>query len=253
MAGHKPRELHDVLVFPPSDKGKRPEWYRFEVNRTGTPAQVGKFLTAPTEERRLGDGTRRSESIARPDEVKSGGEVFPPRGPALATLPIKPEPGGASGVTCYLLNADNFHAPNFWTVEEWNDGPGGETYQAPVHPNNFEVLLAGPLGKVFQVTIRDVAKWKVGSSQKTTAGAATKGDTSADDGEAFIACVDLRHNTEIWTQLRSGCVAGRVLYNSQKERVVPLVNVTALGGEEFACHHVEDPPSSSDKAEGFQS
>ncbi len=238
MARHKPRELHDVLVFPPSDERGKREWYRFAVNRAGTPDQVGKFLATPTEARRLGDGTRRSESIARPNEVKTaGGEALSPRGPALATLPIKPEPGGASGITCYLLNADNFHAPNFWTVEEWNDGPGGETYQTPVHPNNFEVLLAGPLGKVFQVTIHDVDKWKVGTSKKTTPDAAAK----SEDGEATIGCVELRHNTEIWTQLRSGCIAGRVLVNSPKEKVIPLVNVTALGGEEFACHHIEDP------------
>jgi len=230
MAQKKSRELHDVLVFPPSDGEAERRLFRFGVNREG--AERGKYQKEPVELQRTDKNKRRSDSVARASEQKADGIVH---GAAFATLPIKPEPGGANGVTCYLLDADNFHSPNFWTVEEWNDGPGGAQYPTPSHPNEFDVLLAGPHGKVFRVSVKDVQAWKADEWQDTRGG---KGGLSG-TGYATITCINLRYNTAIWQQLRTGCVAGRASVAGNGGEVIPLVNVTALGDSKFECRHDE--------------
>lgn len=230
MAQRRHPELHDVLVFPPSDGEAERKLFRLVASRDHEGRVV--YVTPAVELRRADKDRRRAESVARAAEPETNG-VAP--GAAFATLPIKPEPGGANGVTCYLLDADNFHSPNFWTVEEWNDGPAGIDYETPVHPNEFEVLLAGPHGKVFRVSIKDVQAWTPGEEEQDT----RSGKSGArSTGYATIACIDLRHNSAIWHQLRSGCVAGRTTVTGDASESIPLVNVTALGGSKFECHHV---------------
>jgi len=128
------------------------------------------------------------------------------RGAGFSTLPIKEEPA-SSFWTCFLINAENLNFRNAWTAAEWNDDPGGPTERGIWGTPDFEVLVAGPRGSVYLVR-------KVGNAAPV------------------VSPVDLRFEGEIWTQLRSGLVAGRVKYYRYPDtpggKVVPLVNVTAL-------------------------
>ena len=84
------------------------------------------------------------------------------------------------------------------------------------------MLLAGPHGKVFRLKLTNLSAWR-------------NGVLKLPENLGEVECVHLGHQTEIWTQLRNGCIAGRVLYHetvprngSSSSRVVPLVNITAL-------------------------
>jgi hypothetical protein len=240
------REDHDVLIFPNPGIVGTAECYRIPVVKEDQPAhdrRRGEFVLPPERWDLRAFGQRRALSIARPHHA-DGGE---PRGPAFAVLPIKPEPASVSAGTCYLINAENFTSPNLWTVEEWNDDPLGEDYLTPQHPEAFEVLIAAPWGKVFHLKIAHHERWpsgplqieyKAGGSAATghaggddpAGGAAASGghDASGTHTLGQIECVDLSRETEVWSQLRNGCVAGRVWFRADGGRVVPLVNVTAL-------------------------
>lgn len=215
---------HDLLVFPGSKTLNKWEYFRVPVTKqtsTGpTLRRAGEFNDPPEKWDLLDHGERRVLNVATPAPDAANADA---RGPAFALLPVKPDPGSASFPTCYLINVDQLQNPNLWTVEEWNDGPDGPNFPTPPHPNGFEVLIAGPRGKVFRLLITDLDRWK-NETQPFTYGE--------------VEDVSLKHEPEIWQQLRNGCIAGRVQLNelshelkqkgSAKPRVVPLVNITAL-------------------------
>lgn len=209
--------LHDVLVFPRRGAVQPPEYYRFPVVKQAEGAfDIGQFCDPP-ERWGLSDiGQRRVWSIAHPHEL--GADRATRRGPAFAAMPVKPEPGAASYVTCYLINVENIDNPNLWTVEEWNDGPLGPDFRTPQHPESFEVLLAFPWGRVFHLRLEDAELPDTIELTVKTAGGKPR-------VVGTLEQVKLQQETEVWSQLRSGTVAGRVRW---KQRVVPLVNVTAL-------------------------
>jgi hypothetical protein len=68
----------------------------------------------------------------------------------------------------------------------------------------FEILLAGPMGRVYYV-------YKDKNAQPQV-----------------VEVQDLSRETEIWYQLRNGLVAGTAPYEGEGGRVMPLVNVTSL-------------------------
>jgi hypothetical protein len=205
--GAKAPEAHDVLLIPPLV----PESERL-------PSGQSKMLRMPI----LADGgygpsewldfkergARKVYNIARPAVADE-----PQRGPGFSVLPIRPDPG-SQYETCFLINTENLVLPNPWSAADWDsfdDGEGGTPARAPsvdpeaaaeATPAAFELLVAGPGGKVFHVTCPD--------------GVNVTGSP-----------VSLELEPEIWGQLREGVVAGTVRY-AKVDRVVPIVNVTSL-------------------------
>ena len=230
-----PNPEHDLLVFPRENILKPWEYYRVPVNKGGTeekPNRAGEFELPPEKWDLADHGSRKVVSIARPQDGAKldAREVQSTRGPAIATLPVKPEPSSAFFGTCFLVNADRFDIPNLWTVEEWSDGPGGANFESPQHPDELEVLLAGPQGKVFRLKLRELHKWERGQ------------EVQLEGGRGEVESVDLGLESEIWQQLRNGCVAGQASYEGcgheahrheahkkgTGRRSIPLVNITAL-------------------------
>jgi hypothetical protein len=117
------------------------------------------------------------------------------------------------------VDAENFTHRNAWTAEEWNDLDDEDLLPAPTADDRYlEALLAGPRGDVFHLWVDLERDWKPGV------------DVPIGDGLGSIEKVDLRHETEIWNQLRNGLVAGTALRTTTPEGpyVVPLVNITSL-------------------------
>jgi hypothetical protein len=227
------RQHHDVLVFPSSGVVRDWEYFRvpvtkqFRFNGGEEAFAAGEFNTRPEKWDLSDNGQRGVLAVARPQDYGDPDKVGVPRGAAFATLPIKPDPNSASFPTCFLINVRNLDTPNLWTVEEWNDGPSGPNFPTPEHANEFEVMLAGPRGRVFRLKVRDLDGW-------------TFGTVEFPNKRGEIEAIDLRNESEIWSQLRGGLLAGRVLFQDTSEqkrgvkgyrtnkRVVPLVNITAL-------------------------
>lgn len=232
LHGLEPPPEHDLLVLPKT--GALPPWksYRFVVHKQQTYGESGgpvpgTFDAAPETWGVQDIGQRRLYSVARPGEAE--GDVDE-RGPAIAVLPVKPEPGAASVCTCFLLNVNNFNVPNLWTVEEWEDGPGGVDFETPEHPDDLEVLLAAAHGRVLRLQLKGLSKWKPGVVQRF------------DGGE--IEAIDLSREVEVWSQLRNGTVAGTVSYRGKREnRTIPLVNVTSLQPDARIDMHTAPRPS----------
>lgn len=186
-------EKHDLLLITP--KG---EYHRFPVETAGDDS--GSFVRAPTRPDMAAAGSRKILNLARRGHGDSR------RGPAFALLPVKPEPAGSACGLCYLVNAENLRAHNPWVSAAWNDSAIADA-PASAEADEFEVLIAGPAGKVYHV-------------QK-----------HADAEQPSVRRVDMSGESEIWSQLRNGCIAGAAEYThhpAREPRVVPLVNVTSL-------------------------
>jgi hypothetical protein len=203
---------HDVLVITP-----RREYHRFPVNKVG--GETGRYTSPPLRPGADEPGTRKVWNLAQqgtPDE---------PRGPAFSTLAVSPDPAASSCVACYLVNTENLRPINPWMAIDATLGMAGEastsagdaasenaasedaaSENAASENDAFEVLVAGPRGKVYFVEKRQ--------------GAAPTARS-----------VDLSDEGELWMLLRNGLVAGRVEYRRHpcaEPRVVPVVNVTSL-------------------------
>jgi hypothetical protein len=137
------------------------------------------------------------------------------RGPVLATLPLTQEPTAASVVLCYVINPNNLNYRNAYTSEEWF-APGAPEKDAPVFSEEFELVVAGPKGRIYHLHVKNEAPTDGGDSER--------------EPDQEIRCVRVPRETlitemDVWGQLRNGTVVGRVVFQN---RVVPLVNVTSI-------------------------
>ncbi len=189
----RPDDTHDVVIVPKSGGVQR-----FPVNRA-----TGRYDQQPQEFPRSASGGRKARAVIDPSDRF---------GPAFAVAPTRPEPAAQNG-TCVLVNQHNVRVRNPWTTARLNNEPAAgdpaaqDPFNGPLPARDkvdaFEVLLAGPAGKVYLV--------------RKAAGAAPTIDE----------LTDLGAEGEIWYQLRSGFIAGTV--PCQREgREIPMVNVTSL-------------------------
>lgn len=211
---------HDVLIFPRKQVAGEWEYYRVPVTKTDQGSEHRGEFHAPPERWNLSDhGQRKVLGVAHAHHEKlTTGSDSEPRGPAFAALPIRPDPGSASFPTCFLINVEQLDVPNLWSVEEWDDGPFGPNLPTPEHPEEIEVLLALPQARVIRLKLSQLSQWKEGEPDATKA---------APEGSIAIENVDLRQESELWSQLRNGTIAGRVKVSTSAQPV-PLVNLTAL-------------------------
>jgi hypothetical protein len=207
--GTPPPEAHDLLLIPPLvPENERlangaPKMLRMAIQADGSygPSEWLDFDQL---------GARKVYNIARP--TLSDPDPTP-RGPGFAVLPIRPDPG-SQYETCYLINTENLQMPSPWSAADWDavdDNRGNAPSRAPATASNpaagpapsaFEVLLAGPGGKVFHVQCDE-------------------------GGNVTGTPVDLGVEPEIWAQLREGVVVGSVRY-AKNDRIMPIVNVTSV-------------------------
>jgi hypothetical protein len=187
---------HDVYFM-----GKDNVVYKFPVNYDGS------YTKKPTTPAYSSPNLRHIYNRANPNLTEEGERR--PRGPVFATLPLTAEPGPASISTCYVINPNNLIYRNAYTAEEWFSAGAIET-RAPTIPENFDLLVAGPKGRIYLMQVTE-------------------------DGDACtcrkLEVDDLKNETDLWDQLRNGTVLGRVLFEN---RIVPMVNVTSVqheGGE----------------------
>jgi hypothetical protein len=190
---------HDILFV--SHQG---QYFRFPVNKEGNAGTEGGAAKeedagrpgtyrCPVEPPYSAAGTRHARNSA------AANDEGPRRGPIFATLPITPEPGAASTITCYVINAQNLRYENPYIVEEWTSAGAGE--RSLEMPDGFTLLVAGPKGEIYLFSV----------------------DASGPRVRA-LSDAELKVETDIWQSLRNGMVVGRVLYG---DSVVPLVNVTS--------------------------
>jgi len=220
VSAHNPEQhprdsdFHDVLLvrreYVPGQQ-RRSRLERFAIDKT-TGAYRNEPETQKAPVRPIAECYRPTMNLAT---VGSGTEGDPLRGPVLSTLPLHPSPAASSATTCYLVNPENLNYVNAWTSEEWSDSPGGFDAQGRIGKDEFSVLIASPAGKVYYLQ-------KGGTISKTVAPILS--------GAGFMLReVDLGKEPEIWSLLRSGCVVGRALYDSEEgKRVVPVVNIDSL-------------------------
>ncbi len=233
-------EFHDVLVIPPkradgSAVTQPEEFYRFAVIKrdqasaaeeqaNGKPPikRRGNYYDEPELWNQRDTGQRKVFNIANPERDDGAGQQGQARGPAFAIMPVKPEPSASSCAFCYLVNAQDVLAPNAWTAEEW-DAPGGDDLSAGPHANatEAEALLALPRGIVLRIKATGLENLDVLPNEVQPATVDHLGVTYE------IEPVRLNNETEIWSQLRNGCIAGRV-YHRKRNRVIPLLNLTSL-------------------------
>lgn len=189
-------DLHDIVVAPKTGGVER-----IRVERLG--AQRGRYLHAPKEFDLSKNGGRKALAVANPDEKF---------GPAFAAAPTRPEPAAQNG-TCFIINQHNVRIRNPWTTARLNNEPNAapDPFDRPLpdedRNDDFEVLLAGPGGKVYCAEKRD---GKTPSIKELT---------------------DLGREGDIWHELRGGLVAGTVKCFQLEGRVLPLVNITSLTRE----------------------
>jgi hypothetical protein len=189
-------DTHDVVIVP-----RRGGVQRFRVDR-----EKGVYTEPPQEFARSETGGRKARAVIKPSKEF---------GPALAIAPTRPEPAAQNG-TCVLINQHNVRIRNPWTTARLNNEPASsqaaapDPFQQPLpdrdQRDEFDVLLAGPAGKVYLV--------------RKAAGAAP---TITELGNVGV-------EGEIWYQLRSGFIAGSV-HCFQEDKVIPMVNVTSLEPE----------------------
>ncbi|HLV65705.1 MAG TPA: hypothetical protein VKY73_07820 [Polyangiaceae bacterium] len=251
LDGKHPVKHHDLLVVPPPPApGEKPvvdrqELFRVPVVKIGgqvnqgdcdPPGEKGTYVDRPERLDFYDYAQRRTMAIARPNDWSASEHRTAVRGPAFGTLPVKREPAATSCAACYLVNAEALNFVNAWTAEEWNDFLHDVDLPAAAGADDeeFDILLAGPQGKVFylRVLVGDETPWP----------ADTPISIHRDGTElGSIECLDLRHEMEIWNQLRNGCVAGSALSHG-KNKVIPLVNVTSLTPRSERA--APEPPSS---------
>lgn len=250
-----PIEHHDILMIAPKGVHDRLNHYRFPVRKAldapghgggrepggampAGPDLVGSYTRQPELMDIYDIGQRKSNAIAHPEDWGHAEFRATRRGPAVATIPVKPEPGASSCITCYLVNAQNLNYRNAWTAEEWNDIPDGPDLPPAknVDVDAVEMLVAGPRGLVFHIDLRNLRRWEPGRNARLVVDGIAEPDVANATESPFdggsVTCVDLAPQTEVWQQLRGGCVMGRALYDDGGERrVVPLVNITTLTPE----------------------
>lgn len=217
--GASPKPIrHDMLLIQdPPDGTKGSRLVRFPVDKgTGEPgagAAVPPFTEGYRPVMNLGLAGR-------------GTEENPARGTILSTLPLHPSPAASNGTTCYLVNAQNLNYKTAWTAEEWNDPPGGYDADGQVGPDSFSLLIGSPAGKVYFL------------EKKESDGSCLV--PGRDYIFREVAPDELRYESEVWAELRSGCVVGTVsfenaaVYKKETDRrlsrpkIVPLVNIDSL-------------------------
>lgn len=233
---------HDVLIVPPAGVVEKDEFFRVpvvkshQVNQGQTfdgDEKKGVFVNLPELLDSYDYAQRRVLSASRAQDWGDRSCRDRSRGIAFGTLPVKAEPAATSCGACYLVDAENLRFRNAWTAEEWNATSGVDDLPADETASltSFDVLLAGPQGKVFYLAVKldeaGVGFWTPGKSHPL--GEKSVGGT--------IECIDLRYEMEIWNQLRNGAVASRVLSrrraahlgkNLHETPTVPLVNITTL-------------------------
>lgn len=229
-----PPQDHDVVVFPKKSVTQETgtECFRVPVVKTGdlSPGAVaGTYVETPKSCTLQSEGIRKAISFMHPERFDPPGTSNPAqmRGPAFAVAPVKADPAPVNFCTCFLINAEYFTEPNLWTIEEWNDDPGGPDYGSRPHPDQVKALLALPWGQVLKLTV-ERPREEAGTSGARGAAIAPK-PTALRPPVVTTDFVDLAKEPEIWQQLRNGCVAGRALLGAgPTAEVLPLVNLTAL-------------------------
>jgi len=212
---------HDVLVLPRKEVLGEWEYFRLPVTKTPQGSEKpGEFHKSPERWDLEDRGQRKVLNVAHPHhEASTQAAQQEARGPAFAALPIRPDPDAASFPTCFLINVEQLDVPNLWSIEEWDDGPGGQDLPTPDHPTGMEFLLALPQGRVLRLNLKDLASWPKGRIDVKTLGS----------DKIELTDVDLRYESELWSQLRNGTIAGRVTVGSNEQRkTLPMVNLTAL-------------------------
>ena len=211
--------FHDVLLirkqFVPGQRSLRFE--RFAIDKT-TGSYINENAGQKSPVHPDAEGYRPTMNLGT---TGAGTEEDPARGPALSMLPLHPSPAASSSCTCYLVNPENLNYDTAWTAEEWNDSPGGFDAPGRVGEDRFSLLIASPAGNVYYL-------------EKKLPERSPRPAVSHENQDFTFKEIDLRGETEIWAQLRSGCVAGRALYERapgaklRKEKVIPLVNIESL-------------------------
>jgi len=198
---------HDILVarrHPTSKQYFRIKGVR-EIGHGGLPTERAQYTTV-AEQLPSDGGFRSIVGFACAETQRQQGEqASAPRGPALATLPLHPDPTASASCTCYLLNPENVTYETSWTTEEWSDQELQPTDNPIDTADHFEVLIATPAGKVYLISKEDGA-------------------------EPSSRLVPLAKEAELWSALRGGTVAGSVRLVSMHDspRVVPVVNAQSL-------------------------
>lgn len=233
---------HDLLVVPPPDVVKDDELYRVPVVKEGSvvnqgqveeeEARTGSYIDGPELLDSYDYAQRRTLSTARPQDWGNPDQYEIARGPAFGTLAVKREPAATASGACYLINALNLTFRNSWTAEEWTSVSLDEKDDLPAalstDDKRFEVLLAGPRGKVFHLKL-EVA----GMPWTNQPVYIMTGENGKSTFLGEIRCLDLRHEVEIWNQLRNGLVAGRVYWRGgDGKKFTPIVNITTLVPDE---------------------
>lgn len=233
LGAREPIKFHDILVIAPKNVHTREELFRVPVVKSQTNEDTaqgiveGSYVDTPEKLDLFDYAQRRTLSFAQPSDW--GARLKEPRGPAFGTLPVKREPAATGCLACYLVDAQNSTFENAWTAEDWNDlGAGNRPAALSADDPEFQVLVAGPRGKVFHlhVKLQDASGeelWEPGRRDEFA------------DGGGSLQSLDLRFETEVWNQLRNGCVAGAAMTyagsTSDTEgtpQVMPLVNITSL-------------------------
>ena len=191
MAVHDDHQ-HDIYFV-----AKDEVLYKFPVNEDGT------YTKKPTAPAYSEPNLRHIHNLANPGLTE---EKPRPRGPVFATLPVTAEPGPASISTCYVINPNNLIYRNAYTAEEWFFA-GTEERSGPTVDDDFDLIVAGPKGRIYLMEVRN---------QGTAVACSQVGQQT------------LKHETDLWDQLRNGTVVGRVLF---RDKIVPLVNVTSVQPE----------------------
>jgi hypothetical protein len=198
---------HDILVARRHPTGK--QYFKITgVRETGTggrPTERAQY-TKVEEQLPSDSGYRGVVGFACAETQRQlGAHADAPRGPALATLPLHPDPTASASCTCYLLNPENVTYETSWTTEEWSDQQVQPTDNPIVTADAFELLVAGPAGKVYLIS-------------------------KAEGADPVARPVPIEREPELWSTLRGGTVAGsvRIVSLNDTPRVIPVVNVQAL-------------------------
>jgi hypothetical protein len=201
---------HDILVV--RRKSAKRQYFKVEAEqiKAGLPRKDHRAsYRGVAEQSTTKEGFRAVVGQACPEMLQEAGPGNLPRGPALATLPLHPDPTASAACTCYLVNPENLTYETSWTHEEWNDQKVQETDNAVREDDGFRLLVATPAGKVYLLIKRD-------------------------GFDIHIVDVDLRLEAELWNFLRNGGIAGSVrlvAHPLDRDWIVPIVNVESLRAE----------------------